>query len=125
MTAARGRSNADWLLIVALAGGLEVKDAAAQAGVSERTTYRRLTDEEFLHQIAEVRLTMMGQAVGEAAAGARDAVRALRELAKEGSPAIRLQAARELLAASERLQETHPREQSRLRYEASRWRTKR
>jgi AcrR family transcriptional regulator len=122
--AARGRSNADWLLVVALANGHTVADAAARARVSERTVYRRLANDEFCLRIDEVRLTMVGEAVGEAAAGAGDAVRTLRDLTKEGSPAIRLRAARDLLTAFERLQQVHPREQSRLRYDASRLRTR-
>ena len=122
--AAHGRSNADWLLIVELASGHKVEDAAARAGVSERTAFRRLADKEFCLRIAEVRQAMVGEAVGEAAAGAGDAVRTLRHLSKDSSPAIRLQAARELLRAFGQLQEAHPREQSRLNYEAATLRRK-
>jgi hypothetical protein len=51
--AGRGRRNADWLLVVAVAQGRTVAEAAA-AGISERTVYRRLTDPAFQFRVDEV-----------------------------------------------------------------------
>ena len=45
--AGRGRSNANPELILALAQGMIIADAAKAAGVSEQTVYRRLKDTEF------------------------------------------------------------------------------
>ena len=42
--AGRGRCNADDRLALELAAGREVAEAAKQAGIGERTAYRRLAD---------------------------------------------------------------------------------
>ena len=47
--------DADAVLIAALATGGEVADAARQAGVSERTAYRRLADPAFTAELRQAR----------------------------------------------------------------------
>ena len=49
----RGRKSADSVLIVALAAGRTVGEAAEEAGVSPRTVHRRLDDPEFRQQLSK------------------------------------------------------------------------
>ena len=95
--AGRGRSNADASLIVALAQGLTVAEAAAISGVAERTVYRRLGDAEFKFRIAEAQQAIVERAVGLLAEGTVHAVHTLRKLSTEGSEGVQLRASIELL----------------------------
>jgi hypothetical protein len=95
--AAGGRDNADALLVIAFARGLTVEEAATDAGVSERTAYRRKADPEFRRRVADAQREAVAQAVGVIADGTLEAARVLRDLAQHGPPAVRLGAARTLL----------------------------
>jgi hypothetical protein len=57
----------DAALIVALAGGATVRDAARRAHVGERTVYRRLDEPDFRRQVQDARAGMVAQAVGKLA----------------------------------------------------------
>ena len=67
--AGRGRESADPLIILALAQGMTIVDAAKAAGVSERTVYRRLDDHEFRLEVAWAQQALVTQALGSLAAG--------------------------------------------------------
>jgi len=95
--AAAGRHNADELLVLALARGLTVEQAAAEAGVSPRTAHRRLADPAFRPRIAAAQGKAVAQAIGLLADGTIEAARVLRELLGQEQPAVRLNAARTLL----------------------------
>jgi hypothetical protein len=107
LVAASGRKNADAALVVALAGGKSVEAAAGEAGVSERTAYRRLADPAFRQRVTGARATMVERALGELAAGAAAAVGTLRDLHadKATPPAVRQSAARSYLEMGRRLTE--------------------
>jgi len=105
--AGRGRSNADASLIVALAQGLTVAEAAAISGVAERTVYRRLGDAEFKLRIAEAQQAIVERAVGLLAEGTVDAVHTLRKLSTEGSEGVQLRASVELLDKYSKLAHQH------------------
>jgi hypothetical protein len=105
--AGRGRSNADASLIVALAQGLTVAEAAAISGVAERTVYRRLGDAEFKLRIAEAQQAIVERAVGLLAEGTVDAVHTLRKLSTEGSEVVQLRASIELLDKYSKLADQH------------------
>ena len=77
----RGRSDADEALAAAIAAGRTVRDAAATAGVSERTADRRLAD-----------------ALGEASD-------VLRALLTSGEDRVKLRAASEVLTQGLRVAE--------------------
>lgn len=62
--AGRGRSGADELLAAQIAAGKTIKEAAAAAGVGERTVSRRLQDKAFLARVTELRDGMVRQAGG-------------------------------------------------------------
>jgi hypothetical protein len=105
--AGRGRSNADASLIVALAQGLTVAEAAAISGVAERTVYRRLGDAEFKLRISEAQQAIVERAVGLLAEGTVDAVHTLRKLSTEGSEGVQLRASVELLDRYSKLADQH------------------
>jgi hypothetical protein len=53
------RKGADQALLVALACGATVENAARKAGLGERTAYRRLRDPVFLQQLQQLRAEMV------------------------------------------------------------------
>ena len=63
----------DPLLVLALASGATVKDAAQQAGVSERTAWRRLDDDGFRRCVAEAKAELVTRALAKLADGASKA----------------------------------------------------
>jgi hypothetical protein len=101
-----GRKNADSALIGALAAGGTAEYAARQAGVSERTVYRRLGEPDFRRRVDEARAEMIGRAVGTLALASQGAVATLVDLQKSGPPSVRLGAARAILELGTRLRET-------------------
>lgn len=84
-------------LIVALACGDTVKDAAEKAGVGERTVYRRLTDQEFMAKVNKARNLMISQAVGRLSLTCAKAAETLEKLLDSDNPRIRLQAAKAIM----------------------------
>jgi len=58
-------------LILALAAGATVREAAEQAGISERTAHRRLADADFRRAVDEARGRMFDAALGRLAGLAR------------------------------------------------------
>ena len=92
------RQNADATLIVALAGGAAVAAAAQQAGVSERTVWRRLQDDDFRRRLDTAREQTVQTAIdylGKASTAAAATLATL--LGKEYPPTVRLGAARAIL----------------------------
>lgn len=104
--AVRGRKSADDALVLALAAGATMADAAEQAGVSERTAFRRMQDALFRQQVVITRTRFYEQAVGLLADSLTDAVRTLRALLEADSESTRLGAARTILDAGPRLRES-------------------
>ncbi len=82
-------------LAVGLACGQTMRDAAAAAGVTEMTAYRRWKDPEFRKRVAELRAEMIGRAVGRLVDGMSEAADVLRALLKAESEATRLGTARQ------------------------------
>ena len=104
--AVRGRNNADDALAVALASGLTVQEAARKAGVSERTTFRRLADLGFRQRVACARAEMVTQALGMMAEGMTAAAGTLRQLLTASADTVKLGAARSILELTVRLRES-------------------
>jgi hypothetical protein len=101
-----GRRSADQPLLVALACGATVENAARTAGVSEATVYRRLRDPVFRERLQQVRADMVQRASGMLTAATGEAVRTLLSLQKESVAAgVRLGAARAILELSIKLRE--------------------
>jgi hypothetical protein len=93
MTGSRGEGQ----LVAALAAGASVRDAARQAGVSERTAYRRLEEPAFRRQVADARAEFLERAVGRLAASATEAADTLRGLLVATSEPVRHSAAKTIL----------------------------
>ena len=100
-----GRKNND-VLVTALAGGTTVADAARNAGVSERTAYRRLESAEFRRRIDHVRAEIVGQAMGALTEAMTEAAGTLRRLLQAEREPVRLGAARSILEFGQRLRES-------------------
>lgn len=100
-------NDADWqaqrgdaLLVVALAAGSSVRDAATQAGVSERTAWRRLSDEQFRRAVAEARAQVIENGIGRLADLTTKAVDTLAAVMDCDDPKARLAAAQAVLKVS-------------------------
>ena len=76
--AENGRRKGDAALLLALASGQTLRNAAAAARIGERTATRRMADPTFRRRVAELRAEMVGRAVGRMADGMADAADKLR-----------------------------------------------
>ena len=102
----RGRKDADEALLMALACGANVENAARQAGVSRRTAQRRLADPGFCRRLSEARADMVRRASGMLTAAALESVKTLLTLqGPPNPPAVRLGAARSVLEIGIKLRE--------------------
>ena len=57
--AGKQRKKAEDLLLMALACGATVENAARQCGLSERTVYRRLDEPEFQRRLQQIKADMV------------------------------------------------------------------
>src|SRR5260221_5101440 len=90
----------------ALTGGPTFAEAAAKANMSERRAYRWLAKAEFRLRVARIQQAIARRASGRLSDGMAEAAAALRELLKDGDPAVRLRAARALLDLGPRLRDS-------------------
>lgn len=102
-----GRAGGDTRLVVELAGGATVADAATAAGMSESTAYRRLRDAEFRQLVDEARSEMLSRSVSRLTAASVDAVDTLRALLGSEMDFARLGAARAILEVGLKYREQH------------------
>src|SRR2546423_10087520 len=94
------------ILVSALAKGATVGQAPAQAGVSERTVYRRLDEQAIRDQIEALQDEMIQRAVAMLTAAAQEGIRSLIDLQSESTPpAVRRSAERDILDMGMRLRE--------------------
>jgi hypothetical protein len=93
----------DGELILALAAGATVREAARRAGVGERTAYRRLADADFRRTVNEARGRMFEATRGKLSGLADKAVETLQRLLESGKPAEALAAAKAILELGPRL----------------------
>lgn len=105
IVAGRGRADADYALAAALAAGRTVRDAAAAAGVGERTAFRRLTDPAFAGRVAVLRADMVRAAAGRLADGMAGAADVLRGLLADPDSHVRHKAAVKVLEVGAKLVE--------------------
>ena len=106
MAANDSLNREDTLLLIALASGDTVAEAAEKAKMSERTAFRRLQDTDFQRQLSQLRGQMQARAMGALARIASDAVDTLEVLIGEDSPpTVRLGASRAILDLGARLRE--------------------
>ena len=87
--------HGDEPLLLALARGLTVRDAASEANVSETTAFRRLRDQTFVRRLTAARAELWSTTLGRLAAAATQAVDRLVMLVDEAdSDSVRLAAAK-------------------------------
>jgi hypothetical protein len=80
-----------------LAAGQTLRNAAAAAGVGERTASRRWADPEFRRRLERLRADMLERALGKLADARAGAAETLRRLLNAHSESVRLAAARSIL----------------------------
>lgn len=106
--ASRNRSLEDERLLQSLAFGSTVKQAAAAAGVSERTAYRRLEDPVFCAKLNGMKAEFMDRAVRMLSASSIESIKTLVSLQSQAVPErIRLGAAKATLSLGIRIREEH------------------
>jgi len=92
------RKRHDGPLLLALACGVSVEQAARQIKKRERSIYRRLNDPDFRRQLHGIRDDMVQRSAGMLTAAALEAVKTLLSLQSASTPpAVRLGAARAIL----------------------------
>jgi hypothetical protein len=92
------RKNMDEVLAAALACGASHEQAAAKAGCSIKTVYRRMQDPEFMELLRKIRGEMIARACAALSAAALQSVQTLLALQDTKIPhATRLGAARAVL----------------------------
>lgn len=102
----RGRSTADAALLTALSKGLNVRTAAQQAGLSERSVYRRLRTPAFREALSAARREALDAATAALSNASGSAATALIGLLRDGTPpSVKLQAARSILELGGKLRE--------------------
>jgi hypothetical protein len=99
------------MLVATLVCGATQDAAAVKAGVSSATVQRRLQNPDFKRRLAQARSEMVQRLAGNLTAASSEAVRALLDLIKSGSPTVRLGAARTILEIGARLRESADLEQ--------------
>jgi hypothetical protein len=105
---ARTRKNTDEVLLLALACGASVENAARTAGMSVRTAQRRLAEPAFRKRLQDLRIDMAQRTGGMLTAAGMEAVKTLISL-QDGSIAapVRLGAARTVLEFGIKLRENN------------------
>ena len=91
------RDAKDEALAAALARGLSTKAAAAEAGVSQRTAFRRLEDVGFTARVEELRANLVELAVRRLSDHMQRAADRLSDLLESSNDTVALGAARSIL----------------------------
>jgi HEAT repeat protein len=100
------RKRADEVLLLALACGLGVEQAAQQAGVNRRTVHRRMQDPEFRRQWQAARAELWRRTSGMLTAESLQAGKALLELLKSKVENTRLRAAIAILEQGTKMRDS-------------------
>ena len=104
--ATKNQQQVNTILITALAKGATVPQAAHQAGVSERTVFRRRQQPEFEARIATLQDETIQRAAAILTAAAQEGIRSLVALQKDSTPpTVRRAAARDIIEVGLRLRE--------------------
>ena len=101
----QGRKNADEVLLMALACGATLEQAAAKAGVSRSTVTRRMTSPQFRKRLAALKADMVCRTGAALTAAGAQAVKRLLALLESGPPTVQLGAARAILELGMRVRE--------------------
>lgn len=104
--AENGRAERSHVLILALASGAAVRDAARQSGFSERTIYRRLKDAKFRQRVKSAQANMLERGVAMLADSCCDSVQTLRKALQSPDDRVKISAARSILMLAGRLHQS-------------------
>ena len=99
-------TSADDKLAIAIAAGLSIRDASKQAGVSERTAFRRCNSPQFRERVSALRSEMIERACGALSASLGEATATLRGLMRSQDEATRLRASCKVIEMALRIRET-------------------
>jgi len=87
-------------LALLLASGTSIKSAAVQLGIGARTAYRIAASDKMKTRVASIRTEVASSTVGTLTLAASEAASTLRSLLDESNPpAVRLNAAKAVLAS--------------------------
>lgn len=100
------RTRGRQMLALGLARGLTVRDAAKEAGISERQAFRRLSDQTFQSEVRRLRDDIVHRTCSMLSEAGLAAVTTLKILMQEApTDAVRLSAAKSVLDLGLRLRE--------------------
>ncbi len=103
----RNRQQTDQVLLMALACGSSVENAAVKAGVGVNTVKRRLSSPVFAKMLRDKKAGIVQRTAAVLSAAANEAVKTLLELqAPALPPGVRLNAARAVIELGSRLRDT-------------------
>lgn len=100
------RRKGDAALIVALAKGLTQRAAAEEAGVSERTVQRRMSEPDFRRAVDDARAQLVSETLGRLISSGLAAAATLQSLLRAKSENVKLGAARAILELTQRYRES-------------------
>ena len=95
----------DMPLIVALAAGRSIRDAAKDCDLGESTVYRRLADPDFCRELSRIRSELWGATLSKLADGSTRAAEKLIQLLDSDDERLQLSAAKAILEAGGRLRD--------------------
>jgi hypothetical protein len=93
----RVQASANKLILVALATGATIREAAHTAGVCERTVSRRLEKSGFRNRVSELRAALVAGAGGKLASGMGKAADTLKALLDSQADQVRYKASVKLI----------------------------
>jgi hypothetical protein len=96
-TAENGRRKGEGALLLALAAGHTIRDAARMADIGERTAGRRMADPAFRKKLSDLRTELIERAADKLADATADAVATLHNLLSAEGDSVRLGAAKAIL----------------------------
>lgn len=104
---ASSKQRIEAILLVSIACGATVENAAAKANVTTKTVQRHTSDPEFQRRLRELKDGMVKRAAAMLTAAAMEGIRTLTALLdRENPPAVRLGAARAIIELGVRLRES-------------------
>jgi AcrR family transcriptional regulator len=101
-----GTPEKDAILALALASGVSIADAAAQADVGRTTVYRKLENPEFRRLVAEYRDRLIATALGRIADNLTRSADVLAQMLDSPKEYIRIRAARALFSVGMKLRDS-------------------
>ncbi len=100
------KHQAEEALVLALASGATVAEAAREYGLDEKAVRRKLADEKFRKRVVAARAALTERACGLLTSAGLEAAKTLAELVQsDGPPAVRLAAAKAVLEVGMKLRQ--------------------